>query len=337
MSLTPEDRQRIYEEEKARIEAQEKAKREQTEPGGSSLDRLSPNIAGLLCYVGGWVSGIIFLVLEEKNRFVRFHAAQSIVIFGTLNLISILFGWIPRIGGIIAGLAGAFSFIFWVVLMVKAYQGELYKVAIAGDLAERLAWRTHPDHQVVNSEFIRPPRSTPAQGDARRAREEFDRHPSTKPGRIVASAFAIAWSVVLLVLFNFFNRYIAYYNGDTVNGVTIWARYPLFTNDINLWLPILTLTLVLTIIFHIILLIFDKYILRQSAAIVLNVFGLATVLSLLSIFPFDFSVIPDATAADITRVSATMVLIFIAVGIGVSILVELIKLIVHLASGKINY
>jgi len=48
---------------------------------------LQENIAGLLCYVLGWVTGIIFLFIEKENKFVRFHAVQSIVVFGVLSII----------------------------------------------------------------------------------------------------------------------------------------------------------------------------------------------------------------------------------------------------------
>ena len=98
---------------------------------------LQQNVAGLLCYLVGWVTGIIFLILENKNEFVRFHAIQSIVVFGTLNIIGIVFVWVPVIGGIIDYLLWAVAFILWVVLMFKAYQGEKFKIPIAGDFAEK--------------------------------------------------------------------------------------------------------------------------------------------------------------------------------------------------------
>ncbi len=99
MVLSPEEKRKIYEEEKARLEAQEQIEREkQTKPESTSTG-LQPNIAGLLCYVGGWVSGIILLVLERKNRWVRFHAVQSIVVFGTITIAGIILGWIPIVGG----------------------------------------------------------------------------------------------------------------------------------------------------------------------------------------------------------------------------------------------
>ena len=98
---------------------------------------LEQNIAGLLCYVLGWVTGIIFLILEPKNKFVRFHAVQSIVVFGVYTIASAVLGWIPFIGWIIAWILGVIAFILWVILMVKAYQGQMYKLPIAGEFAEK--------------------------------------------------------------------------------------------------------------------------------------------------------------------------------------------------------
>ena len=50
---------------------------------------LSENVAGLLCYVLGWISGLVFVLIEQENKFVRFHAVQSIVTFGGITVISI--------------------------------------------------------------------------------------------------------------------------------------------------------------------------------------------------------------------------------------------------------
>ena len=98
---------------------------------------LEANVAGLLCYVLGWVSGLVFVLLEQESKFVRFHAIQSIYVFGTLTVVSIIIGWIPIIGNIIAGLIGLLGFVLWIILMIKAYQGVEFKVKWAGDFAER--------------------------------------------------------------------------------------------------------------------------------------------------------------------------------------------------------
>ena len=98
---------------------------------------LSENVAGLLCYVLGWVSGIVFILIEQENKFVRFHAIQSIVVFGALTIASAVLGWIPLIGAFFAWIISVIGFILWIVLMIKAYQGTKFKLPWAGDFAEK--------------------------------------------------------------------------------------------------------------------------------------------------------------------------------------------------------
>jgi uncharacterized membrane protein len=100
---------------------------------------LTENVAGLLCYVLGWISGLVFFLIEKENKFVRFHALQSIIVFGVLFVAGFIIGWIPIIGWIIKWLICVLAFILWIVLMVKAYQGEKYKLPWAGNLAEKYA------------------------------------------------------------------------------------------------------------------------------------------------------------------------------------------------------
>lgn len=102
---------------------------------------IQENVAGLLSYLAGWVTGLVFILLEQDNKFVRFHAMQSIIVFGGLSILSSIF-WIPIIGWIIGAIAGVAGFILWIVLMVKANQGEMFKVPWAGDLAEK--WSAKP-------------------------------------------------------------------------------------------------------------------------------------------------------------------------------------------------
>jgi uncharacterized membrane protein len=102
---------------------------------------LEENVAGLLCYVLGWITGIVFLLLEPNNKFVRFHAIQSIIVFGGLSVagivISAVFFWISPLRMGINAVIGLLGFALWIVLMVKAYQGTKFKIIWAGDLAER--------------------------------------------------------------------------------------------------------------------------------------------------------------------------------------------------------
>ena len=109
---------------------------------------LEENIAGVLCYVLGWLTGIVFLVLEKENKFVRFHAMQSIATFLPLSIIAIVismmgravfwgFGGLWMIFSLINMLIGLLGLILWLILMFKAYQGEMYKLPIVGDFAEK--------------------------------------------------------------------------------------------------------------------------------------------------------------------------------------------------------
>lgn len=98
---------------------------------------LEQNVAGLLCYVLGWVSGLVFFLLEKENIFVRFHAMQSIIVFGALTIIGFILGAIPLLGWIIGWLVSILAAILWIVLMVKAYQNVWFKLPVAGDMAEK--------------------------------------------------------------------------------------------------------------------------------------------------------------------------------------------------------
>lgn len=97
---------------------------------------IDQNLEALLCYVLGWVTGIVFLLLEKENEYVRFHAMQSLVTFLTLFVITMVVGWIPILGWIISFLVSILGLILWVMLMIKAYQGERYKLPYAGDFSE---------------------------------------------------------------------------------------------------------------------------------------------------------------------------------------------------------
>ncbi|MBM3150360.1 MAG: hypothetical protein FJZ88_10120, partial [Chloroflexi bacterium] len=79
---------------------------------------LEENIAGLLCYVLGWVTGLIFFLIEKDSKFVRFHAMQSIIVFGVLCVAGIIIGWIPIIGQVIGGLISLLALVLWIILMV---------------------------------------------------------------------------------------------------------------------------------------------------------------------------------------------------------------------------
>jgi len=101
---------------------------------------IKPNIAGLLCYLFGWVSGLIFLLIEKESKFVRFHAIQSIgisICMIILWVIAFALLFIPILGWIIDILAYIAIIILWIFLMYKAYKGEMFKLPIIGNIAEK--------------------------------------------------------------------------------------------------------------------------------------------------------------------------------------------------------
>lgn len=97
---------------------------------GTGLPR---NTAAALSYILGWLTGIIFL-LVEKDAFVRFHAMQSVVIFGGLTILMM----IPVIGWVLSPLILIAGFVLWLVLIYKAYQGEEFKLPWVGNWAKKL-------------------------------------------------------------------------------------------------------------------------------------------------------------------------------------------------------
>ncbi|NBI07952.1 DUF4870 domain-containing protein [Senegalia massiliensis] len=97
---------------------------------------LEQNIAAMLSYILGFITGIIFLLVEKENKFVRFHAMQSIVVFGAIFLIGVVIGWVPIIGWLIGALSSPIILVIWIILLIKSYKNEWYEFPIAGKIAK---------------------------------------------------------------------------------------------------------------------------------------------------------------------------------------------------------
>ena len=107
-----------------------------TAPATSSIQE---NVAGLLCYLLWWVTGLIFYLVDTR-KFVRFHAMQSILTFVAITIIFIILSIlliIPVLGLLLYLLAGLATFILWIFLMIQAYQGKMYKLPVIGDYADK--------------------------------------------------------------------------------------------------------------------------------------------------------------------------------------------------------
>lgn len=94
-------------------------------------------LMGALAYLAGPVTGIIFLLMEKNNSFIRFHAMQSIVVLGGLWILSIVLGFIPVINILSFMVMPIVMLITWIVLMYKAFSGEKFKFPYFGDIAEK--------------------------------------------------------------------------------------------------------------------------------------------------------------------------------------------------------
>ncbi len=120
----------------------------------SSSTNLDPRVAGLLCYLFGWIGGLIFLLIEKEDHTVRFHALQSIffniavsiiyiAISITIGIILVVTTAIPGVNLFLIFLPILYTvlfmvfFVVWIMLMVRAYRGEKWKLPIIGDIAEQ--------------------------------------------------------------------------------------------------------------------------------------------------------------------------------------------------------
>ena len=129
----------------------------QSAPGKSSTG-LDENIAALLSYIFGWVSGLIFFLIEKDSRLVRFHAMQSLL----LNVLAAVLGiviWVltviillvsSQVSGVISTVVSLLATLFWIVFcvglliavimcLVKAFQGQYFKLPIIGNFAEKFS------------------------------------------------------------------------------------------------------------------------------------------------------------------------------------------------------
>ena len=114
--------------------------------GGASTMNIQPNLAALLSYLFGAIGGLIFFIMEKRNRFVRFHAMQSILLTAGVIVVDIVLNVLDRVPVIAFVSACIISPVFsigvlvlWIYLMIQAYQGKMFKLPVIGDYAERYA------------------------------------------------------------------------------------------------------------------------------------------------------------------------------------------------------
>lgn len=122
--MNSKDKQTIFKEEQTKM------------TGQATSTGLDENVAAALAYAFGFITGLIFLLLEKDNRFVKFHSLQSIFTSISLIVLFTVIGLIPILGIIISLLMTPVMIIVTILLVYKAYKGEWFKVPFIGDLVE---------------------------------------------------------------------------------------------------------------------------------------------------------------------------------------------------------
>jgi len=133
-------------------------------------------------------------------------------------------------------------------------------------------------------------------------------------------------TVAQFVFFAYFYKYIAWYTTEPDGSVT---RLSMLTDDYFTWLPFPITASILVIVASIIMIIYNRYWFRQIAWILFCILGVTVVVSLVLIFPFDFSVISNTAAVDIVPTVVTVFFVLMAVFYGMAALVMLVQLIRH--------
>lgn len=104
---------------------------------GTSMG-LEQKIAYFISYVLGWITGLVVLLVEKDNKSVRFHAAQSIVIFGAVFVASIIAGFVPGIGGLLGTVIGLVGLALWIIMLVTSLQNKPLVLPVVSGFAEKI-------------------------------------------------------------------------------------------------------------------------------------------------------------------------------------------------------
>lgn len=119
----------------------------------SSTTGIDERLASVLCYSAWWITGVVFLVLERQHRGIRFHAAQSLVLFGALSLLLVALGAFSALALMVssqayqaaralADVAWIGAAALWLVLVVRAWRGDTWRVPLVATLADRIVEKT---------------------------------------------------------------------------------------------------------------------------------------------------------------------------------------------------
>ena len=309
--------------------------------GGTGLET---HVASTLAYLGGWVSGLIMVLVETNNRVVRFHAMQSIITFGSLHIIIIVLSSLGSLftlavwGGVLVpvslvftvlwALVLAFAIVLWILLMVRSYNKQHVLVPLAGDLSFWMMDKFGLEAPERDAMAFQGLGGELPRHDERSRRTRFE---NSAAARAVGSIAVIFWSIFLFVMFNFFADYIAFYSSSSEGGVTQLLRYPILTAELSRVLPVLNVALGLNVLGHLVALAWNRYLLRQVIEIILHAMGVVVALVFLKVFPFDYSELPIGGVVEALPTVTVVILVLAVFGGVVETTVHFVRLITELA------
>jgi hypothetical protein len=148
--------------------------------------------------------------------------------------------------------------------------------------------------------------------------------------RAFAHVWNIIWSLVLIIFFNFYSSYIAYFQYEQSNGLLIWHKFTILTEDFQKLIPLITAGLIIIAAGSIILLILDKYILSRVIELISAIFAIAVLGNIIIMFPFDFNIIPYEKIAQLLPLILKIILGIIILILIVQIIANFVKIVVKI-------
>jgi hypothetical protein len=149
--------------------------------------------------------------------------------------------------------------------------------------------------------------------------------------RAFAYVWNIIWSLVLIIFFNFYSSYIAYFQYEQSNNTLIWHKFSILTEDFQKIIPLITAGLIIIVAGSIILLILDKYVLSRVVELISAIFAIAVLGNILIMFPFDFNIIPYEKVAQLLPLILKIVLGIIILILIVQVISNFVKIVVKIA------
>jgi hypothetical protein len=157
--------------------------------------------------------------------------------------------------------------------------------------------------------------------------------PRIRTGETASHISIILVTLAQFIFFTFFHKYIAWYTTESDGSVT---RLSMLTDDYFIWLPIMITASSLVILASIAMIIYNNSRFRKTAEISFNIIGIVVSVSLVSIFPFDFSVIPNTTAVNVVPIGVTVFFILLSVFYGVTALIMFLRLRKYIAKQNLG-